>query len=170
MKSYWPRDTLLLVYDQGESVASVTNTAREIGSWLPIVAYKERPNVDLILSALKHGAMSYMDWPLPDNLLKRRIEKFLEEADRIADRAEFNLAAVRKVSCLSPRERQVLDQIISGRSNCQIADDLGLSPRTVEVHRSSLLRKLEVENSLSALKIGLEAKTPWSRFSAAALG
>jgi len=113
---------------------------------LPTIVLTGGANVPMAVEALKMGATEFIEKPFdPDALLEaiRRVLVRLNEDARRAGRAE---ADVRRVAGLSGRERDVLDGVLKGQSNKEIARELGISPRTVEVHRAKLMIKMDAES------------------------
>lgn len=95
----------------------------------------------MAVNALKRGAVDFIEKPFEQAALKQLVERMLREARERhmeKERRSLNEALLAK---LTPREQQVLERIIHGRLNKQIADDLGISIKTVEAHRASIMDK-----------------------------
>lgn len=108
---------------------------------LPIVFITGHGDVPMAVNALKKGAVDFIEKPFDQAALKQQVERMLQEARerRVKnERQSLNEALLGK---LTPREQQVLERIVSGRLNKQIADDLGISIKTVEAHRASIMDK-----------------------------
>ena len=115
--------------------------------------------ITLAVEAMKAGALDFVEKPCePAKLLGIVDAAFavLEQADAAARRAR---AARAKLSALSPRESNVLDRLMSGQANKTIAEELDLSPRTVEIHRAKLLGKLGVRSVPEAMRLAFAAGT-----------
>jgi FixJ family two-component response regulator len=107
-------------------------------------------DVPMAVRAMKAGAFDFIEKPFNDQVLLDRLAEAIAQARRSGDTAaERRLAAVRHTQ-LTPREREVMAGIGAGRLNKLIADDLGLSVRTVEIHRAHIMEKMQA-SSLSAL-------------------
>lgn len=122
-------------------------------SSFPVVVVTGHGDVPQAVSAMQAGAVDFLEKPFAaDDLLAAiaRADRRLDEADAIADHAA---AAARKLACLTPRERDVLDGLAQGHPNKTIAYDLGISPRTVEVHRAHLMEKLGAHNLADVLRL-----------------
>ncbi|HUN12950.1 MAG TPA: response regulator [Rhabdaerophilum sp.] len=114
----------------------------------PVVMLSGHGDVPLAVAALKRGAMDFLEKPFNDNQLVDRIVELLaiEEARQAA--RETRLALKDRLATLSDREREVMELLIRGRLNKQIAADLGIAMRTVEVHRARVLEKMGVRNGI----------------------
>jgi two-component system response regulator TtrR len=95
----------------------------------------------MAVNALKKGAVDFIEKPFDHAALRQLVEKMLGEARRRRSLNEREAAGRQKLAKLTPRERQVLERIVAGRLNKQIADDLGISIKTVEAHRASIMDK-----------------------------
>lgn len=151
-----PTDGLVLaVNDPKERQQNLIEIIKTLGFALPIVGYAENPSTLDIVEAILAGARGYLLWPFEDRELAATLTKMAEEGEQRLLRAHILSRARGKVATLSPRERQVLSAIISGLSNKEIGDTLGISPRTVEIHRSKMMLRLRARSSAEAVKIGL---------------
>jgi two-component system response regulator FixJ len=115
-------------------------------------------DVGLAVQAMKAGAVDFIEKPFEKAVLLSAIEQGMERlmrATRDGSRAEE--AGVR-LQVLTPREREVLDGLARGLPNKTIAYDLGISPRTVEIHRANLMTKLGVRSLSEALRIAFAAQ------------
>lgn len=119
-------------------------------STLPIIFITGHGDVPMAVSALKKGAIDFIEKPFNDQEMVKLIRTALEEDLRRHDARRQEAEAQRRIEGLTPREREVLDLIVAGRLNKQIADDLGISIKTVEVHRARVMEKMGV-NSLAEL-------------------
>lgn len=108
---------------------------------LPIIMLTAYGDVQMAVTALKKGAVDFIEKPFDHATLRQLVEKMLVEAVRRRSQNERELIGRQKMAKLTPRERQVLERIVSGRLNKQIADDLGISIKTVEAHRASIMDK-----------------------------
>ena len=108
---------------------------------LPIIFITGHGDVPMAVNALKKGAVDFIEKPFDHAALKQQVERMLHEARerRVKDEKQSLNEAL--LSKLTPREQQVLERIVAGRLNKQIADDLGISIKTVEAHRASIMDK-----------------------------
>ncbi len=127
---------------------------------LPIIIMTGHGDVTMAVTAMKAGAFDFIEKPFTDETLLEAIERALEHTAKM-QRREASVGEIEeKIRCLTPRERDVFEQLVIGRPNKVIAFELGISPRTVEVHRSRVIEKLQAR-SLSqlvrmAMAIGLQ--------------
>lgn len=120
---------------------------------MPIVFLTGYGNVSSSVSALKAGAFDFLEKPVAPLLLLERVRSALEyERTLFAAKTEARSAATR-LKDLTPREREILREIAAGRSSKQIARHLGISYRTVEVHRTNVLRKTNSRNAVELAQL-----------------
>ena len=131
----------------------------EVRSPLPIVFITGHGDVPMAVDTMKKGAMDFIQKPFNEAELVPLVEKMLEQAKESF--AGSQLAANREtlLSKLTLRESQVLERIVAGRLNKQIADDLGISIKTVEAHRANIMEKLSANTVADLLKIALGQPT-----------
>ena len=108
---------------------------------IPIVFLTGHGDVPIAVSALKKGAADFLQKPVKIEILLPLIAKLLNEARENRMQSERQSLNEAMLSKLTPREQQVLERIVAGRLNKQIADDLGISIKTVEAHRASIKDK-----------------------------
>ena len=126
-----------------------------VGCPWPVLFLTGHGDVGTAVGLVKNGAHDYLEKPFQDNMLVDRIEQAMQftrsqsASEREAQRLRQALAS------LSPREREVLDQLILGHYNKNIADHLGITQRTVEFHRANIFEKMGVESAIElAHKLG----------------
>jgi two-component system response regulator FixJ len=124
-----------------------------IGLRLPVILMTGIGDIAMAVQAMKTGAADFIEKPFDDTSLLKAIAAALSMA---AGEPRHGEAAVR-VGSLSPREREVLDALVAGRSNKAIAYDLGLSVRTVEVHRARMLKRLGTRSLAEAVRLAVFA-------------
>ena len=133
---------------------------KEIGVTLPMVIMTGHGDVPLAVEAMKAGAIDFIEKPFDDDVLLSAIRAALTRQGETSGR-DAETAAIRvKIGSLSERERQVLEGLIAGRPNKTIAYDLGLSPRTVEVHRANLMIKMGAGSLSDLVRMALLAGQP----------
>ncbi|MGA8693179.1 MAG: response regulator FixJ [Xanthobacteraceae bacterium] len=123
---------------------------KELKIGVPVIVITGHGDIALAVEAMKIGAADFFEKPFDDDLLVASVRAALQQQEdqtkRGAERAEIE----HRIATLSPREKDVLTGLIEGRANKQIAFDLGISPRTVEIYRANLMNKMQA-NSLSDL-------------------
>jgi FixJ family two-component response regulator len=127
---------------------------------IPVIFMTGHGDVPMAVSRMKLGAVDFLEKPFDDQQLCRTVAQALENAvghRSEADQRERNQTLLAR---LTPRERQVLDLIASGRLNKQIADDLSISIKTVEAHRANIMDKFEVRTMADLMRKFLTARNP----------
>lgn len=129
----------------------------ERGVTMPVIILTGHADVSIAVRAMKAGAVDFLEKPFEKAVLISAIETAFDrigKADGAAARAaEANVV----LGVLTPREREVLEGLAQGLPNKTIAYDLGISPRTVEVHRANLMAKLDVRSLSDALRLAFAA-------------
>lgn len=117
---------------------------------LSVVVMTAYGEVALAVQALKAGASDFIEKPFAGEALLNAIESALQSIHRTHQHEADAAAFQERVTSLTPREREVMEQLVAGHPNKVIAHNLGMSPRTVEVHRARVMEKMRAR-SLSAL-------------------
>lgn len=123
---------------------------------LPVIVVTGQGDVQSAVRAMKAGAIDFIEKPYRDADLITAIESALA-GDIRGDRGDEKRAAAALIDTLSPRESQVLDALMSGHANKVIAFDLGISVRTVEVHRARMMERLGVRQLAEAVRLAVLA-------------
>ena len=126
----------------------------------PVVVMTAHGEVPLAVQALKTGASDFIEKPFPGDTLLDAVLSALRTIDRTrqqdADIAEIN----GRIATLTPREREVLQQLVAGNQNKMIAYNLGMSPRTVEVHRARVMDKMQARSLPALVRMAVAAGEP----------
>ncbi len=131
---------------------------RELGVRTPMIIMTGHADVALAVEAMKAGAIDFLEKPFDDELLLSAIRIALE-GQAGEDEPSDEAAAVRaRLARLTPRETEVLEGLLAGRPNKTIAYDLGISPRTVEVHRASLMTRMGARSLAELVRMTLAAR------------
>lgn len=156
-----PRKGCVFVADDTTSesgLEKVVDVLASAGSALPIVVYAHEPTPERIVSAMLAGALDYLEWPFNPLLLDAAFRRLAIEGSRRAKLARLRVQAKASVQALSPREREVLALLADGMSNLEMGRTLGISSRTVEIHRAKMMRKLNAASTADAVRIALYAE------------
>jgi two-component system response regulator FixJ len=136
----------------------------ECGVRLPVIVMTGRGDVSTAVRAMKAGAVDFIEKPFSDDLLLATIDAALATSSQSGgqtasekSRHESDDAAAR-IAALSPREREVLEAIVAGRLNKTIAHDLGVSVRTIEVHRAHMMARLGVRQVAGLVRLAILAR------------
>jgi two-component system response regulator FixJ len=127
------------------------------GVHLPIVMITARGDVATAVHAMKAGAVDFLEKPFDDENLLAAVRAALEVGTPL-DRMRAVADATERIAALSPRERQVLDGLVAGCANKTIAEQLGISVRTVEVHRARMLVRLGTQTLAGAVRLAVLAQ------------
>ena len=153
-----PGCILLDIRMAGMDGLEVQQALREKGVTHPVIIMTGHGDVSLAVQAMKAGAIDFIEKPFEKAVLLSALEL---AGDRLShsqlSRERASEAAVR-LQVLTSREREVLDGLAQGLPNKTIAYDLGISPRTVEIHRANLMEKLRVRSLSEALRIAFAAQ------------
>ena len=115
---------------------------------LPVIFLTGHGDVPLAVNALKRGAFDFFEKPFNDNELANRIGEAMEHHARSRAASASADSVNARLGTLTTRERQVMDLVLAGKFNKVIADELGISMRTVEVHRANLFDKMGVKTAV----------------------
>jgi two-component system response regulator DctR len=118
--------------------------ARGLLARLPVIFLTGHGDVPMAVDSLKRGAFDFFEKPFNDNQLMDRIEEAMAASRKAAAAAAVHA----RLATLSAREREVLDLILAGNMNKVVADKLGISMRTVEVHRAHIFDKMQVKTAV----------------------
>src|SRR5580698_6939447 len=113
------------------------------GVRLPVIVMTGHGDVPVAVRAMKAGAMDFLEKPFQDDQLLDAIMRALERNGRELEAAASSKEAAQRIAVLTPREHEVLDLLVTGKSNKEIAKVLGTSPRTIDVHRARVFQQLE---------------------------
>jgi two-component system response regulator FixJ len=135
----------------------VQKALREAGCLLPVVIMTGHGDVTVAVQAMKAGAVDFIEKPFEKTTLLSALRTAEARLKRAAEASDRGAEARDRLNALTPRERDVLTGLVEGLPNKTIAYDLGISPRTVEIHRANLMDKLEVRSLSEALRIAFAA-------------
>jgi two-component system response regulator DctR len=121
---------------------------KALGCPWPVLFLTGNGDVSMAVAAVKNGAWDFMEKPFQDNDLVDRVEQALADAKASGEGAQEGLRLKQALASLSPREREVLDQLVRGHANKKIADNLGITQRTVEFHRANIFEKMGVDSAV----------------------
>lgn len=115
---------------------------------MPVIIMTGYADVPMAVQAMKAGAIDFVEKPFDNDRLLQQIHICLQVLNDLQSEQDRQHMAKEKIRRLTRRERQVMDMLVAGHQNRVIAEKLGISPRTVEIHRARVMEKLEA-NSLS---------------------
>ena len=154
-----PREGIIVARDEDErgGIATMLGQLTRRGIWLPAIAVSEKPDPDLVVRAMKGGALDFLSLPIAAPQLGASLDRVAQEAVDFERERRRRIEAREKIERLSRREREVVELLVEGHSNKEIARILGISPRTVEIHRANMMKKLAVSHVAEAVRLSIEA-------------
>ena len=156
LDAYDPRHPGCLVLDvrmPGASGIELQEQLRETGFDIPIIVITGHADVATAVRAMKAGAVDFIEKPFSDQLLLDHIHRSIEQdLERRAER-EHSLEIVNHRESLTPRQRRVMDLVVNGLSNRMMAQDLGISLKTVEAHRAKVMEKMKAHSVAELVKL-----------------
>jgi two-component system response regulator FixJ len=153
-----PGCILLDIRMPGMDGLQVQEALNERGIALPVIIMTGHGDVTLAVQAMKAGAVDFIEKPFEKAVVLGAIEQAFARLDRSAKAQQRAEEAQIQLQALTPREREVLEGLAGGLPNKTIAYDLGISPRTVEIHRANVMTKLGVRSLSEALRIAFAAQ------------
>ena len=130
---------------------------------LPVIFVTGHGDVALAVRGLKAGALDFLEKPLAAQTILNSVARALAIGRADGGKKAENKKALGQLTLLTPRQRQVFDCLVAGCANKQAAHQLGLSPRTVEVHRAEIMRKLKARNLTDLTRLSCAAPLPSSQ-------
>lgn len=128
------------------------------GSW-PVVVVTGHADVPVAVQLMKAGVVDFIEKPVDPVRLVDSVKSCLRRLLDVDAERQSRAATLERLGRLTPRENQVFDGLIRGQSNKEIAQDLEISPRTVEVFRAKIMVKTEADSLSALVRMGLQAET-----------
>lgn len=157
LRAFLPSGSIVIAHDDDATPRKIFDLLLERGTWRPVVFYAADPQPSRIVDVILMGAIDYLRWPFANALLNERLRLLLERQTSFAELRQRASRSKQLVARLTPREREVLLFLAQGASNKSIAQQLKLSPRTIEIHRGNMMGKLGVKHVGEAISIALYA-------------
>lgn len=159
-ESIGPCVVLLDIRMPGMSGLALQQQLRERGAQLPIIVITGHGDVPTAVEAMKNAAVDFLEKPFDDSQLLQLVATVLSRAEQSQAAAGQAQRQRQRWAGLSPRELEVARCVIAGQRNRQIAEGLGISIKTVEAHRSRVMRKLELDNVQALVALAAEVEGP----------
>jgi len=131
---------------------------KELKIGVPVIVITGHGDIALAVEAMKIGAADFFEKPFDDDLLVASVRAVLRQREGQTKRGAKRAEIEHRISTLSRREKDVLTGLIEGRANKQIAFDLGISPRTVEIYRANLMNKMQADSLSDLVRMALLAE------------
>lgn len=141
----------------GESGFDLQDALARIGCSMPIVFLTGHGDIPDSVRAMRQGAEDFLTKRAPKDRLLAAVQRALDRASRESAQNKRMRELRDRLNRLTPREREVLELVVQGKLNKQIADDLAIHERTVKLHRTAITTKLEVHSVAELTRLVLEA-------------
>lgn len=155
-----PACVLLDVLMPGRSGLDVLKALNAQGGSAPVIMISGSADIPMAVDAIRHGALDFIEKPFDPETIVTRVREALDRTGarvEASERAEAATNLIPGSETLTPREREVLGLISGGQSNKEAGRRLGISPRTIEVHRARIMEKLGAKNAADLVRIVLSA-------------
>lgn len=153
-----PAILLLDVRMPGMSGMALLERLRIEYQWLPVIMVTGHGDIDMAVQAMKMGAMDFITKPFSSQGLLDRIQEVLRRSAEPAASEVSGDEAASRLETLTAREREIFDLIVSGAPNKAVAQDLGISIRTVESHRANVMEKMKVRTLVDLVLLSVILK------------
>ena len=127
------------------------------GSTLPVIVITGHGDVPLAVEAMRAGVVDFIEKPFTDEVMLSALRRALDLSRDQSEAASELREISQRLARLSTRERQVLDGLVAGQANKVVAQNLGISPRTVEVYRANLMTKMQASSLSELVRMTLHA-------------
>ncbi|MDH5518383.1 MAG: response regulator FixJ [Gammaproteobacteria bacterium] len=141
----------------GISGLDLQQRLKNLNSKVPVIIVTGHADVPMAIQAMKAGAFDFIEKPYSDQLLLERIQCAIEQDACFKKQQTINDDINQRIDSLTPRENEVMALVVSGHSNKSIAKELGVSIKTVEVHRGNLMSKMKAKSLSELVRIALTA-------------
>ena len=162
LKAFDPRDYGCLVLDirmPGMTGLELQKHLAEIGCNIPIVFITGHGDIPMAVEAVRQGAVDFLQKPFQDQELVDRINDAMKQAAQQREGELERLDILDRIESLTAREKQVMGQVVLGKANKVIAGDLGVSQRTVEIHRARVMEKMQANSLAHLVRMVMVAET-----------
>jgi FixJ family two-component response regulator len=142
-----------VVLDVGLPDISGLELQRELDAALPIVFISGNGDIPMTVGAIKAGAMDFLAKPVQDEALLQAVGQALERSMQMSERRHDLELWRSRLARLTPREREVMALVVTGRLNKQVASDLGTVEKTIKAHRARVMQKMEVSSLAELVRV-----------------
>ena len=157
-KPHWSGCLLIDIRMPGMDGLSLQKQLLAIGCTIPVIIMTGHGSAESARGAFRAQAVDFLEKPLNNEKLMVAIEEALIRQAGVQERTDKQAASTRLLQSLTPREREVMELVVTGSHNREIADLLGISVRTVEVHKARMMMKLQVENIAELVRLSLRVQ------------
>jgi two-component system, LuxR family, response regulator FixJ len=128
------------------------------GATIPVVFISGHGDIPMAVEAMQHGAFDFLQKPFRDQDLIDRVQRALERDATIRAQLQATDRIREHLASLTPREREVLDLVTAGKANKVMAGDLGVSQRTIEIHRARVMEKMQARSLAQLVRMLMEVE------------
>lgn len=130
------------------------------GATIPVIFITGNGDIPMAVEAMQHGAFDFLQKPFRDQDLLDRVQRALARDTENRTRLRHTDRIRERLASLSPREREVLELVTQGKANKMVASDLGVSQRTVEIHRAHVMQKMEASSLAELVRMMMTVAPP----------
>src|SRR5689334_20173997 len=162
LSSYSPAQAGCLLLDirmPGMSGLELQQELNVRGATIPVIFMTGHGDVPMAVEAMQHGAFDFLQKPFRDQDLLDRIQKAITRDGKLRESLGEHTKIRARLETLTEREREVMDLMVLGKQNKAIAQDLGVSPRTIEIHRARVMEKMDVQSVAELVRMMLDIKS-----------
>jgi two-component system response regulator FixJ len=166
LAAYQPSQSGCLVLDirmPGMSGLELQQQLNLRGAVIPVIFMTGHGDIPMAVEAMQHGAFDFLQKPFRDQDLLDRIQRAIVKDGELRQSLGEHARIKAHLESLTPREREVLDLMTQGKQNKVIAQDLGVSPRTIEIHRARVMEKMNAQSVAELVRMMLDLKTVAAR-------
>jgi two-component system response regulator FixJ len=155
-----PNCVILDVHMPGQSGIEILRRLHGTGFAVPVFVISGQGDIPMAVEAIKQGAHDFIEKPFDADTVVTRVRDAIAAVETAAAPPEHPAGAFPGAETLTPREREVLKEITAGASNKEAGRTLGISPRTIEVHRARIMEKIGARNAADLVRIVLSREGP----------
>ena len=141
----------------GLSGLEIQEKLAEKGNAMPVIIITGHGDIPIAVQAMKAGAVDFIEKPFGDDVILESVHRALKHGEQIQRDASSATELGARLARLTPRERDVLEKLVIGNPNKIIAYELGISPRTVEIHRARVIEKMEARSLSHLVRLAIAA-------------
>ncbi|WP_375290930.1 response regulator transcription factor [Qipengyuania sp.] len=147
---------IVLCADEGRALSTLANARAISLNAFSLIAYREKPDTRDVVNAMRMGADDYLEWPIMAQSLEYRLKSLAKVHEITAPLNHRIMDTKARIALLTDREREVMQKITHGLSAKETGRDLGISPRTVEIHRANVAVKMKAKNAAHLVRMFTE--------------
>jgi len=163
LPNYNPRQAGCLVLDirmPGMSGLELQQQLNVHGAPIPVIFVTGHGDIPMAVEAMQHGAFDFLQKPFRDQDLIDRVQRALERDAAVRAQLQATDRIREHMAALTPREREVLELVTAGKPNKVMAGDLGVSQRTIEIHRARVMEKMQAHSLAQLVRMMMDVQRP----------